>query len=78
MGCLTGFYLILRDKVTHEQAIRLVQDSFRFVADFSGKIPGSERKECGNYLLHDLDGAKAVAADMLNVLDGYTEGQLKY
>ena len=78
MGCLTGFYLILRDKVTHEQAIRLVQDSFRFVADFSGKIPGSERKECGNYLLHDPEGAKSVAKDMLTVLDGYTEEQLKY
>ena len=78
MGCLTGFYLILRDNVTSEEAIHLVQDSFNFVADFSGKIPGSERKECGNYLLHDLDGAKAVARDMLEVLDGYTPEKLNY
>ncbi|HBB71685.1 MAG TPA: S-ribosylhomocysteine lyase, partial [Ruminococcus sp.] len=61
-----------------EQAIGLVQDSFRFVADFSGKIPGSERRECGNYLEHDLEGAKAVAKDMLNVLDGYTADRLSY
>ena len=78
MGCLTGFYLILRDKVSHKQAIKLVQDSFRFVAGFSGKIPGSERKECGNYLLHDLEGARAVAEDMLKVLEGYTEEKLSY
>ena len=78
MGCLTGFYLILRDKVSYEQAIKLVQDSFSFVANFSGKIPGSERKECGNYLLHDLEGAKQVAADMLTVLEGYTPDQLNY
>ena len=78
MGCLTGFYLILRDTVTHEQAIRLVQDSFRFVADFSGKIPGSERRECGNYLLHDLEGAKSVASDMIDVLKGYTTDKLNY
>ena len=78
MGCRTGFYLILRDSVSKEQAIGLVQDSFRFVADFSGKIPGSERRECGNYLEHDLEGAKAVARDMLNVLDGYTADRLSY
>ena len=78
MGCRTGFYLILRDRVNNEQAIRLVQDSFRFVADFSGKIPGSERKECGNYLEHDLEGAKSVAADMLGVLENYSAKQLCY
>ncbi|MBO4493779.1 MAG: S-ribosylhomocysteine lyase [Ruminococcus sp.] len=78
MGCRTGFYLILRDRVNSEQAIRLVQDSFRFVADFSGKIPGSERKECGNYLEHDLEGAKSVAADMLGVLENYSAKQLCY
>ena len=78
MGCRTGFYLILRDSVSKEQAIGLVQDSFRFVADFSGKIPGSERRECGNYLEHDLEGAKAAAKDMLNVLDGYTADRLSY
>ena len=78
MGCRTGFYLILRDSVSQEDAIKLVQDSFRFVAGFSGKIPGSERKECGNYLEHDLDGAKDVAEDMLGVLEGYTPGRLKY
>lgn len=78
MGCRTGFYLILRDRVNNEQAIRLVQDSFRFVAEFSGKIPGSERKECGNYLEHDLEGAKSVAADMLGVLENYSAKQLCY
>ena len=48
------------------------------MADFNGKIPGSERRECGNYQLHDLEGAKAVAADMIAVLDGYTPEKLNY
>lgn len=78
MGCRTGFYLILRDTVSGEAAIELVKRSFRFVADFSGKIPGSERKECGNYLEHDLDGAKAVAEDMLAVLENYQVKDLAY
>jgi S-ribosylhomocysteine lyase len=78
MGCRTGFYLILRDTVSHDEAIKLVQASFRFTAGFTGKIPGSERRECGNYLEHDLAGAKAVAEDMLEVLKEWTEEKLNY
>ena len=78
MGCRTGFYLLLRDSVSREDAIRLVQDSMRFIADFSGEIPGSHREECGNYLEHDLAGAQAVARDMLNVLVGWTPDRLVY
>ena len=78
MGCRTGFYLLLRDNVSKPDTIRLVQESFRFIRDFEGKIPGSERKECGNYLEHDLPGAKRTAADMLTVLEGWTEERLNY
>ena len=78
MGCRTGFYLLLRDAVSQADAIRLVKESFAFIADFEGEIPGSKRKECGNYLEHDLDGAKAVACDMLEVLRSWTPGKLSY
>ena len=78
MGCRTGFYLILRDSVSHERAIALVQESFRFVSEFEGEIPGAKRQECGNYMEHDLDGAKEAAQDMLAVLSGYTPEMLKY
>ncbi len=78
MGCRTGFYLILRDSVSREDAIKLVRESFHFVSEFRGKIPGSERKECGNYLEHDLDGAKLIAEDMLKVLESYTVDRLEY
>lgn len=78
MGCRTGFYLILRDNVSPECAIALVQDSFEFIVGFEGEIPGAKRRECGNYLEHDLAGAKVVAADMLDVLRGWTPERLKY
>lgn len=78
MGCRTGFYLLVRDSITHEQAIALVKDSFRFIAGFSGEIPGSRREECGNYLEHNLDGAKETAQDMLAVLDNYKTENLRY
>lgn len=78
MGCRTGFYLILRDSVPSDKAIALVRDSFDFIAAFEGEIPGSTRRECGNYLEHDLAGAKAVAEDMATVLRDWDEGRLKY
>lgn len=78
MGCRTGFYFLLRDSVSQEDSIALVQESFAFLRDFEGEIPGSKRWECGNYREHDLPGAKAVAADMLQVLAGWRPEQLKY
>lgn len=78
MGCRTGFYLLLRTSVSAENAIRLVQESMAFARDFSGEIPGNTKAECGNYLDHDLAGAKALAADMAAVLDGWQPQDLQY
>ena len=78
MGCRTGFYLLLRDDVSYENAIKLTYEAFKFTAEFEGIIPGSTKIECGNYLEHDLEGAKAVAKDMMTVLDGYTPEMMIY
>ena len=78
MGCRTGFYLLLRDDVRPEDAIRLVRDAFAFIAGYEGEIPGAKRKECGNYLEHDLAGAKREAAEMVYVLAGWTPEHLRY
>ena len=78
MGCRTGFYFLVRDSITRESALSLVQACFRFIADFEGEIPGSKRWECGNYLDHDLPGAKHVAADMCRVLDTWTAEDMIY
>ena len=78
MGCRTGFYLLLRDDVSYENAIKLTYDAFKFTAEFEGVIPGSTKIECGNYLEHDLEGAKAVAYDMMKVLENYTPEMMEY
>lgn len=78
MGCRTGFYFLLRDSVSKTEAIALVKESFAFIREFEGEIPGSRREECGNYREHDLSGAKETAADMLKVLAGWTEDKLGY
>lgn len=78
MGCRTGFYFLVRDRVSREAALRLVRDCFARIAVFEGTIPGSRRVECGNYLDHDLPGAKAVAADMVSVLADWTPERMDY
>ena len=78
MGCGTGFYLLLRDSVSYADAIKLVQDSFAFIADYEGEIPGTKRRECGNYLEHDLAGAKKLARELCSVLDGWTPDMMEY
>lgn len=78
MGCRTGFYLILRDTVSKEDAIRLVQQSCAFIASYEGEIPGTTAIECGNYREHNLEKAKSYAADMAEVLRNWTPDRLVY
>ena len=78
MGCKTGFYLLTRDSVTYENAIALVKESMAFIAGYQGEIPGNSKRECGNYLYHDLEGARAIAQDMQEVLKGYKVEDLQY
>ena len=73
MGCRTGFYLLLRDSVSREEALALVKEAFAFAADFEGEIPGNSRIECGNYLDHDLEGAKEEAKAYVRILEGVTD-----
>ena len=78
MGCRTGFYILLRDKVAYATAIEFVKAALAFARDYEGEIPGNTRQECGNYLEHDLVGAKAIAADMCEVLKNWAAEMLNY
>lgn len=78
MGCRTGFYLLVRDSISHEQALQLVRDSFAFISRFEGDIPGASEVECGNYREQDLKGAKGEALAMLPVLEGWNVEQMQY
>lgn len=78
MGCRTGFYFLVRDSISHEQALQLMKESLEFIAGFEGEIPGTKPVECGNYLEHDLCGAKAVAEDMKVVLKDWSVEKMTY
>lgn len=78
MGCRTGFYMILRDSVPKERAIELCREVFNYIKGFEGEIPGAKRWECGNYLDHDLDGAKKTAAAFSDVIKNWTPAMTAY
>lgn len=65
MGCLTGNYLLLRGHLEPRDILTLMQDTFRFVADYTGEIPGAAPADCGNWLLHDLPMARYEARKYL-------------
>ncbi len=77
MGCRTGFYFLTRG-MSEEQVIALTRETLTFIADYEGDIPGATKRECGNYLEHDLAGAKAVATVQAAVLGEWTPARLRY
>lgn len=77
MGCRTGFYFLVRD-LSPLDAIALVQEAMIFIASFKDAIPGVSEVECGNYLEHNLQGAKDIAVKMSEILKNWTVDKLKY
>ena len=71
MGCRTGFYL-LTVRLTYDEVLKLLKESIP-VALSLNEIPGSKREECGNYLEHDLEGAKQELKQYLNILNSLGE-----
>ena len=70
MGCLTGNYLLMRGDYQSADIVELMQETFRFIANYDGDIPGAAPKDCGNWLLHDLPMARWEARKFLEeVLD---------
>ena len=78
MGCRTGFYFLVRDKISHKEALSLIQETFNFIKDFEGEIHEAKKEECGNYKEHNLQGAKSTAKEMSEVLKNWTEEKMTY
>ena len=66
MGCRTGCYLILAGDYESKDIVELVRDTFSFIADYEGDIPGAAAKDCGNYLDQNLPMARFLAKKYLN------------
>ncbi len=68
MGCLTGFYLILKGNRAPREIHSLLVAAFKSVAD-SETVPGTTAENCGNYLMHNLPMAKWYAAKFAEYLE---------
>lgn len=79
MGCLTGNYLIVKGDLASVDVLPLMLETFRFIAEFEGDVPGASPRDCGNYLLMNLPMARWEAKKYLNeVLECITEENLSY
>lgn len=78
MGCLTGNYLLMKGDMKSEEIVKLMIDTFEFVANYEGVVPGTEPQDCGNYLLHDLPMARYEAKQYLKVLKNIKPENLNY
>lgn len=79
MGCCTGNYLLAKGDLQSADIVPLMQETFDFIANFEGDIPGATAHDCGNYMLNNLPMAKWEARKYLvEVLNHLTDENLHY
>ena len=79
MGCCTGNYLRVQGDLESRDIVPLMQETFKFIAEYDGDIPGATARDCGNYILHNLPMAKWEARKyLIEVLNNLTEANLNY
>ena len=79
MGCCTGNYFLMKGDLESRDIVELMRETFRFIRDFEGEVPGVAAKDCGNYLLHDLPMARYESARYVSeVLEVMTDKNRVY
>jgi S-ribosylhomocysteine lyase len=79
MGCCTGCYFLALGDLSPDDILPLMQETFRFIRDFEGEIPGAAARDCGNYLLHNLPMARLESGKFLSeVLERMEEKNKNY
>ena len=72
MGCLTGFYLILKGSRSPREIYDLMLRAFRSV-DEAQEVPGTTPQNCGYYRMHNLGMAKWYADEFAAYLEANAE-----
>ena len=67
MGCLTGFYLILKGSRPSREVYELILNAFRSV-EGAETVPGTTPENCGYCLMHNLGMAKWYAKEFADYL----------
>jgi len=68
MGCQTGFYLLVRDRIAPEDVFQATLNVLERILLHEGPVFGARQKECGNYANLSLEAAKEEARRYLAVL----------
>ena len=72
MGCLTGFYLILKGNRGPRELYGLILGAFRAV-EKAQEVPGTAPENCGYYRMHNPDMAKWYAREFAAYLEENAE-----
>lgn len=79
MGCCTGNYLLVKGDLKPTDILPLMIETFSFISDFEGDIPGANAHDCGNYMLNNLPMAKWEARKyLIEVLNNMKEANMVY
>ncbi len=79
MGCSTGNYLLMQGDLTPNDILPLMIETFEFISNFEGEIPGATARDCGNYMLNNLPMAKWEARKyLIEVLQNMSEANMTY
>ena len=74
MGCLTGFYLILKGNRPPQELYKLLLSAFQSVAAVQ-EVPGAAPVNCGHYRMHNLGMAQWYAAEFADYLAANAENR---
>jgi len=69
MGCRTGFYFTVWGEHEESYIAEHLANVLRKVAVWDKPVPATTAKECGNYLDHNLEGAKLWAKRWVEGID---------
>ena len=74
MGCLTGFYLILKGSRKPRELYNLLLNAFRSVESVR-EVPGATAVNCGYYHMHNLEMAKWYANEFVSYLEANAQNE---
>ena len=69
MGCLTGFYMIVKGRPAAADLYPIILETFRHMSAYEGEVPGATPVNCGKYLMHDLPMARWEAGRFAEYLE---------
>ena len=72
MGCQTGFYIAMINHDDYDAVLDIVENTLKDVINAT-EVPACNEMQCGWAASHSLEGAQALARDLLAKRDEWTE-----